>query len=145
MKNLIKKYYIIFIPLILGFITSSFIDSEINGLNLPNYMPPSYLFSIVWSALYLLMGYSLYLIKDNRNCKIVFTFQFIINLIWPLIFFTKAEFGLAILIIIILILSVLTMLLTFIIQNKKACLINIPYFIWLLIAFYLNCGIYFLN
>lgn len=145
MKEFIKKYYIIFIPLILASISSIFIDSTLDGLNLPLFMPPEIVFPIVWSILYLLMGLSIYLVKDSLKCNIIFWIQLIINLSWSFLFFNFSLFFIAILIIMLLIFLVNIMLVTFSQIEKKAYFLNIPYLLWLLIAFYLSCGIYFLN
>ncbi len=142
MKN---KYYIIFLPLAIGLLSSLFIDSSLNNLVLPPYMPPSYVFGIVWSILYLLMGYSLYLVKNDNRSVLIFSLQFIINISWSFIFFNYNQYGLAVIWIMILLFLVNNMLLTFVLENKKAAYLNLPYFIWLLIAFYLAVGIYILN
>ncbi len=142
MKN---KYYIIFIPLILGIITSFFINNDLNSLVLPPYMPPSYVFGIVWSILYLLMGISLYIVKEDNKAMLIFTIQLFFNLSWSFLFFNFKLYGFSIIWLIILIVLVSIMLITFFQINKKASIINYPYFIWLLIALYLNSSIYVLN
>ncbi len=140
-----KNYFIIFLPLILGVISSLFIDSSLYGINLPPFMPPNYVFGLVWSILYLLMGYSLYLVYESSSCVKAFIFQFIFNVTWSFIFFNFKLYLVALIWIIILIMLVINMLLTFILENKKAAIINLPYVLWLLIALYLSSGVFILN
>ncbi len=142
MKN---KYYLIILPLLIAMISTFFIDSSLNSLVLPPYMPPAYVFGIVWSILYLLMGYSLYLVKNDNKAVLIFWIQFIFNIVWSFIFFNFNLYLLSVVWIGILIFLVNIMLLTFIFVNKKAVYLNLPYFIWLLIALYLATGIFVLN
>lgn len=145
MRIIIKKYIIILLPLLLATFTSFFFKSDLTSLNLPPLMPESYIFPIIWTILYLFMGISLYLIKDHKKCLIIFFIQLIVNLCWSFLFFNLKLYALSIFIIFLLICLVNYMLLTFSKYNHKSVLLNIPYFIWLFIAYYLACGIYFLN
>ncbi len=142
MKN---NKIIIFLPLIIGFISSLFVNNDLNSLVLPPYMPPAYVFGIVWSILYLIMGYSLYLVLECNKCLLDFITQFIFNITWSFIFFNFNNYLLSVIWIIILIFLVTNMLLTFIFENKKAAYLNLPYVLWLCIALYLSSGIFVLN
>ncbi len=142
MKN---NKIIIFLPLIIGFVSSLFVNNDLNNLVLPPYMPPAYVFGIVWSILYLIMGYSLYLVLDCNKCVLNFMIQFIFNITWSFIFFNFNNYLLSVLWIIILIILVTNMLLTFILKNKKAAYLNLPYILWLCIALYLSSSIFVLN
>ena len=66
----IKKLFYLFFPLIcgtlIGLLTSSFTDYQ--TFNRPPLSPPGYIFPIVWSILYLLMGLSYLIFKNNNNC-----------------------------------------------------------------------------
>jgi len=70
--DLAKKFKLIvslIIPIGLGSIAGIFTTKEIAGwyasLNKPSFNPPSYLFGLVWTALYILMGVSLFLIWNT--------------------------------------------------------------------------------
>lgn len=145
MKKIIMKYLVVFLPLILGTLSSLYINTNIETLTLPPFYPPNYIFGVVWSILYLIMGISIYLNRYSKRCIFLFTIQLIINLSWPFIFFNLKYYGISIFIMMLLLITVLIMLLCFYEKKKATAIINIPYFIWILIAFYLNCGIYFLN
>ena len=58
---------IILIPFILGFVSSLFIKKN----NIPSVKspinPPKWLFGVVWPILYLLLGYSSYLIYNSKE------------------------------------------------------------------------------
>ena len=136
MKINYKKLTIfILVPLILGAIvgllttTNSNIDSII----------PSWIFPVVWTILYILMGISSYLIyRDTNEISKIYIYQLIINLLWSFIFFKFKLFTLAFIWILFLILLVIIMIIEFISKNKKAGYLQIPYLIWLIIAAFLN-------
>ena len=82
----------ILMPLILGaivgFITSKSMDYS--TLVKPVLAPPSILFPIVWSILYILMGVSYGILKTNRiseESKKIYYLQLGVNLLWSIIFF----------------------------------------------------------
>ena len=111
---------------------------------------PSYIFPIVWSILYLLMGISLYIIYESYgyNKKVAFKiyfFQLLINSLWTLIFFGFKLYLLGFLWILLLIILVVMMIIKFYKINKIAGLINIPYLFWLIFAGFLNISIVILN
>ena len=142
----------IFIPVvtgtIVGILTSQFIDY--NTLQKPPLSPPSILFPIAWTILYILMGISIYRIdKTNSNkkseTKLIYFIQLVINALWTPIFFGLKEYFLAFLWILMLILLVVTMMILFFKIDKISSYLNIPYILWLLFAAYLNFGIFVLN
>ena len=69
MKEKVKNIIIFLIPTLIGLISSFFVDKDFySSINKPSFAPPSILFPIVWTILYLLMGVSLYRIyKRNKN------------------------------------------------------------------------------
>ena len=144
----------ILIPLIGGFIISLITRGGVNNytenLIKPSFAPPSIVFPIVWTILYILMGYSSYLIYDSMSCHkgtclLLYALQLFINFIWPIIFFNLEARLFAFLFIILLDIVVILMIYCFYGINKKAGLINIPYLIWLLFATILNFSVYILN
>lgn len=146
--NIIKKGFYILLPLILGgivgFLTSGSMDYE--DLVKPFLAPPSILFPIAWSIIYLLMGISYFLIKDKyKELNIIYYLQLGVNLLWPVIFFTLKLRLLASFWIILLDLLILLMLFVFKRDNKWSFYLNIPYICWCLFATYLTIGIYILN
>ena len=132
---------------IIGIIISGFMDY--NTLNQPPLSPPGFLFGIVWTILYLLMGIAYGILVYRRNSdetvsKIYWT-QLLVNLIWQILFFVFKVRLLSILWIILLLILVINMILEFYKKDKMIAYTQIPYVIWLLFATYLNIGVYLLN
>lgn len=132
---------------IVGFIISGFIDY--NSLQKPPFAPPSSLFPIVWTLLYILMGISYGILKSNglvdSKINLIYYSQLAVNLLWPIAFFVLKWRFFAFLWIILLLVLVVKMIVQFYNKNNIAGLLQIPYLIWLLFATYLNLGVYLLN
>ncbi|MBR3660959.1 MAG: tryptophan-rich sensory protein [Bacilli bacterium] len=154
-KNNFKTIIIaILIPLVGGFIISIFtrngVHNYIENLIKPSFAPSKVLFPIVWTILYILMGYSSYLISDSMvcdktSCLLLYGLNLFLNFMWPLIFFNLEARLFALLFIILLDIVVLIMIYCFYGINRKAAILNIPYFIWLIYATILNFSVYILN
>lgn len=142
MKKLIKN---ILIPVIMGGIVGLIISPfmNYNNLNKPSLSPPGIVFPIVWTILYIIMGYSFY--KQNEQNKTIYYTQLIVNGLWSIIFFIFKWYLISTIWIILLIILVTIMIYKFYKENKIAGLINIPYLIWLFFALYLSLGVYLLN
>lgn len=147
------KMYIksIFIPVVIGgivgFITSKFIDY--NFLQKPPLSPPSFIFPIVWTFLYILMGVSYGILKSkslvDKKINIIYYFQLFINAMWSIIFFAFKWRFFAFIWIILLAILVIIMIIQFYKKNKLSGILQIPYLLWILFASYLNLGVYILN
>ncbi len=141
----------ILIPVIIGGVIGLIISRSIdyNSLQKPPLSPPSILFPIVWTILYVLMGIS-YGIIDSKSLielktKIIYSLQLFVNATWSLIFFTLKWRLFAFIWIIILNILVIVMIIDFFKKNKTAGLLQIPYLLWIIFASYLNLGVYLLN
>ena len=135
------------VGLIIGLITSN--SMNYSSLEKPLLAPPSALFPIVWTILYILMGVSYGILKTNSQAdseidKAYYT-QLIINALWPIFFFVFEWRLFAFIWLILLIISVINMIIKFYDKNKLAGLLQIPYLIWCTFAAYLNLAIYILN
>lgn len=152
----LKSFLIsIAIPLVVGglsaFITRGDMDLY-SKINQPPLAPPGWIFSVVWSILYTLMGISLYLVwnsnasfSDKRRAYIFFGVQLFLNFIWSPIFFGMQYFLLAFVVLIFMWLFTLGMILSFYKISKVAGLLQVLYLLWLTFAGYLNFAIYLLN
>ena len=142
MKKLIKN---ILIPVIMGSVIGLIISPFMNyqDLNKPPLSPPGIIFPIIWTILYIIMGYSFY--KQNEQNKTIYYTQLIVNGLWSIIFFVFKWYLLATIWIILLIILVIIMIKNFYKENKLSGLINIPYLLWLLFVLYLSFGVYLLN
>ena len=151
-----KKLIIsLLIPLAVGglsaFITRSDMDVY-KRIEQPPLAPPSWVFPVVWSILFFLMGISLYIVWisrarpiEKRNAYIFFALQLFMNFIWSPIFFSLQQYLLAFVVLVILWLFILAMLVSFYRISPIAGILQIPYLIWVTFAGYLNLGIYILN
>lgn len=148
----LKNIGLLFTPLIggsvVGFIIKNHIDY--NALIKPPISPPSIIFPIAWSSIYLLLGISYYLIKKdeirtNNRLKVLYYTQLIVNYLWSIIFFIFKFRLLASAWIIILDILVFLMIKEIRHEKRVSAYLNIPYLIWILFATYLTIGIYLLN
>ncbi len=117
----------------------------------PPFTPSAELFAPVWIILYvtILISLFIYIFSKTRRDKIkgyiCFLIQLILNVVWPYVFFTIENCGLALVIILLLDISVFLTVKEFYKISKYASAILIPYFIWIIFATYLNAGICILN
>ena len=125
---------------------------DYRAMNQPPLSPPGWLFPIVWSALYLLMGYSSYLVwtsgapKDQqRKALILYAAQLLANFIWPLLFFGAKMYLTALVWLIILWVLIFLTIRAFGKIREPAGDLLIPYILWVTFAAYLNFGIFLLN
>lgn len=149
MKLYKKAFYILF-PLILGIINGIFIGKYIdyNYLIQPLLSPPSFIFPVVWTIIYLLMGISFYIYKRDTlgdNIDTVYYLQLVVNLIWPIIFFVLKFRFIATIWIVILDILVIYMLKLFFKYSRTSGYLNILYLAWCIFATYLTFSIYLLN
>lgn len=142
-----KLLFYIGITLLIGGLPgiSVAINNTYETLNKPPLSPPGILFPIVWTILFILMGISVYLVRDNKDAVKAYFIQLIVNALWTPIFFLLNAYLLAFIWLVILIVLVVIMLDKFKEVNKTSVYLNIPYLIWLLFALYLNAGIFLLN
>lgn len=144
------------IPLFIGGITSLIIpnmQSIYESLVKPIFSPPSIVFPIVWTIVYILMGiasYKVYILKydniDVSSAIFVYGIQLLLNFLWTLIFFGFRLYGLAFIELILLNLFVILTIIRFYQKaGIKVALLLLPYLIWLIYAGVLNFFIWMLN
>lgn len=148
-KKFIKFMSSIALPLAVGGLSSLLTrnsDEFYQSLILPAFAPPSFIFGIVWTVLYVLMGIALYLARPLKSeTAKLFGFLLAFLFFWPIIFFRLKNIAFsAIWIIISLILSILSTI-GFYRENKKAGYLLIPLNIWIAFASILNICIFILN
>jgi tryptophan-rich sensory protein len=150
----IKVYGIgIAIPLAVGglaaFLTRNAMD-DFASLKKPPLSPPGWLFPVVWTVLYILMGIASYLIY-NSNSDIkkiplgIYGIQLFFNFFWSIIFFNLKMYFLAFLWLVVLFLAIWATIYVFGMINKKAAILLVPYLLWVTFAGYLNYAIFLLN
>ena len=117
----------------------------------PPLSPPALLFPVVWTILYALMGIGAARIAAapdslaRSRALNVFVIQLIVNFFWSLVFFNAQAFGVAFFWLLFLWVLIIIMIFLFYGMDKTAALLQIPYFLWVTFAAYLNYGVWQLN
>ena len=155
MKPNVKKLIIaLIIPLAVGGLAAALSGGMGNyrQLNQPPLSPPGWVFPIVWTILYLLMGYSSYRIYTAGKSPAITTralklygFQLLLNFIWPIIFFGFQWYLVAFFVLIALWFAILLTMRAFTAIDETAGDLLIPYILWVTFAGYLNLGVFLLN
>ena len=115
----------------------------------PPLSPPGWLFPVVWTALYLMMGLASYLVavsgQPAGDALNIYGIQLAVNFLWPILFFNFRLFGLSLVWLVLLWVLVLVTLLRFWRISPAAGWLMVPYLLWVTFAAYLNAGIWILN
>lgn len=119
----------------------------------PPLAPPSALFPIVWTALYILMGISAAIIYNEKDAKpdevksalTVYGINLFLNFFWSIIFFNMRAFLLSFIWLVVLWIIILAMIIKFYKIKPIAGILQIPYLLWVTFAGYLNLAIFLLN
>ena len=142
-----------------GFLTRNSMDTY-RTLQQQPLSPPGFLFPIVWTILYILMGIASFLIvtsnDTDHNSKhfgnyyknralSFYALQLFSNLIWPILFFSCGWYLFSFFWLLALWLLILICIYVFKPVNEKAAYLMIPYFLWVTFAAYLNLGVYLIN
>ncbi len=113
----------------------------------PPLAPPGWLFPIVWTILYVLMGIAAYLIYeepvsgDRRLALLLYGVQLFFNGVWSLIFFGAQAYFLAFAWLVLLWFFIYLTAKQFLQLNKTAGILMMPYLLWVTFAGYLNLAI----
>jgi translocator protein len=137
---------------LMGYGGSSRPDEWYKNLIKPDAVPPAYVFPIVWTILFVLLGYSMYQVWNYYESDIrrkLFIALYVINgvfiYLWSHLFFGQHNINGAFFTIIGIIIVAELMIITAFHSNKRAAYVLIPYLVWILFATYLNATIIVLN
>ena len=152
-KKVIQFTVCLLVPLAVGGVAAFLIRNSMKmyeNLRKPIGAPPSMLFPIAWTVLYILMGISLYLVYRSdspfkKRCIILFALQLAINFVWPLLFFRGAMYFVSFIWLLLLWGVLLAMILAFNKVRPVAAWLQLPYLLWITFAGYLNLGIALMN
>ena len=119
----------------------------------PPFAPPSVLFPIVWTLLYILMGISsamIYLQKEKnpqtaRKSLVFYSVSLFLNFFWSIIFFNMQNFLFSFIWLLLLWVSILLTILHYRKISPLAAALQVPYLLWVTFAGYLNLAIFILN
>lgn len=140
------------IPLAVGILSALLTRNSMEtfaAINKPSLSPPAWLFPVVWTILYILMGIASYLIviygKPDHAALTVYGIQLAFNFLWPVFFFNLALYLFAFVWLVLLWLLILITTNLFSRISIPAGYLILPYLAWVTFAGYLNYAIYLLN
>ena len=120
------------------------------ALEKPWLYPPPFVFGVVWTILFTLMGIALWLVwrsdADARRVALgLFALQMVFNVAWTPAFFTFQSPTVALGIIVALWMLVVATILAFDRVDRRAAALLIPYIAWVTFAIVLNAEFVRLN
>ncbi len=155
MKPKLKKLILcLAIPLAVGGLATLVSGgmSDYGNLVQPPLSPPGWVFPIVWTILYLLMGWASFRVLESgkspekiRNALILYGLQLFVNFLWPIVFFRFSMFLTAFFVLLVLWVLILLTIRAFSRLDETAGDLLLPYLLWVTFAGYLNFGVFLLN
>ncbi|MBR4085619.1 MAG: tryptophan-rich sensory protein [Lachnospiraceae bacterium] len=152
-----KKLLVICIalPLLVGAISASLTRESMmlfDSVRKPPLSPPGWLFPVVWTILYTLMGIASYFVlqSDAPKAEIskainVYLYQLLVNFLWSTWFFNLQWYLFAFFWLLLLWIMILVTLVRFYRISIPAGYLMVPYLLWVTFAGYLNLGIALMN
>ena len=132
---------IVFVPFILSnIVTFLTLKPDPYAKNLP-LQPPSYVFGIVWSTIYLLFGAYLYNVMNTKEPYLywilaLWTINFLLNLAWSPVVFNYKKYTIGVYMIVLMISTLIGLMITT--KNVVSKNMLLPYITWLILALLLN-------
>ena len=143
------------VPLIIGgasAIITGDMMKDFFFMNKPPLAPPGWVFPVVWTILYVMMGLAFYLVVDSGKDwalvvkSIIFYFvQLMLNFFWPILFFKGSLYLWAFIELLAMLTTIIITTVLFFKTSKHAGLLMIPYIVWTSFAAYLNIAVYVLS
>jgi tryptophan-rich sensory protein len=130
---------------------SGYGNAWFDALQKPVFMPPGWLFGVVWPILYALLGVSVAMIiaeppSDRRRLALIlFAVQMVLNFAWSPLFFALHDIRLAKYVIFLMAIIAAGAAGQFFRLRRTAGLLMVPYLAWLILAATLNSTIEGLN
>ena len=120
------------------------IQKSYANLYKPPLSPPGWVFPVVWTLLYILMGIAAYLVfinftgAEGREALLYYGGQLLVNIGWPVLFFRFECYVTAFFWLILLWYLVYMTIKKFAGISETAATLLVPYLFWLTFAGYLN-------
>ncbi len=144
------------IPLAVGTLAAWLTRDSMNiysEINTPPLSPPGWLFPIVWTILYVLMGVSSALVYINREINpdavmrglTSYGISLALNFLWSILFFNFRLYLFAFICLVLLLYFIIMSVLYYKKVSPLAAYLQIPYIVWVAFAGYLNIVIYSIN
>lgn len=143
------------IPLCVGGISAMLTGDmmkEYFFLNKPPLSPPGWVFPVVWTVLYVVMGLASYLVITSGAVRslivkalVFYAIQLVLNFFWSILFFNHSLFLWAFIELIAMWAVIIITTVLFFRASTPAGLMMIPYICWSTFAAYLNFAVYKLS
>jgi tryptophan-rich sensory protein len=116
----------------------------------PSFNPPNGVFGPVWTTLYLLMAYSMWLVWETHShlravTRLTFGGMLVANALWSLLFFGLHRPGLALIDLILYFILLVLWYRQLRDQDRLAAWLQVPHLAWVAFAGALNASIWWLN
>ena len=153
--NYKSLFICILIPLAVGGLSALFTVGSMKdfaALKQPPLSPPGWLFPIVWTILFVLMGVASYIVletpctaeRKSRAFRAYFL-QLAFNFMWSIIFFSFGAYEIAFAWLLVLLALIVITTLRFFRIKPLSGILMLPYIAWVCFAGYLNLSIAYLN
>lgn len=147
-KSLLSSATFLSLGMTSGYLSHAGDNSWYQALVKPSFNPPSWIFSPVWTMLYIMLGIVFTQLWQRRKNDAIslycFMFQFALNLLWSPLFFKFHRIDVALANIVVMLLTTLLVYARSY-HSIKIRLLLLPYIGWLSFALLLNYNIYKLN
>jgi len=151
-KNIMTYAVSIAIALAVGGISAWINAGKMDNAALiqPPLSPPAWLFPVVWTILFTLMGISaarVYLsgCVGRSDALFIYGTQLVVNFLWTVFYFSFCALLLSFFWLVFLIFLVILMIVRFERCEPGSGKLQIPYLLWLTFAAYLNFATWYLN
>ena len=155
-KKILSYVVSILIPLAVGTLSALITMGNMDiyeEIITPPLSPPSWLFPVVWTILYTLMGVSAGIVWQKRKEKpkeadkaiSYYAISLAFNFVWSILFFNFRLYLPAFAWLIVLLVLIIYTIRAYLKISRVSAYLQIPYAIWVAFAGYLNLAIWFLN
>ena len=144
----------VFLPICVGVISVMLTGDMIKEyffLNKPPLAPPGWVFPVVWSILYVMMGLASYLVINSGSDRAIvvkalvfYGIQLVLNFLWPILFFNSLYLW-AFVELLAMWAAIIVTMVFFFRTSPDAGLLMVPYLLWSTFAAYLNFAFYKLS
>ena len=132
-----------------GIVSIYYKDPWYSLLIKPSFNPPDWIFAPVWTTLYLMMTFSIWIFWHSKRKEIqtvyIYFIHIFVNTTWTIVFFLLHNLVLAAVILALLIIMIIVMICRFKSVNLISVYLMIPYLLWCLYALILNVSLINLN
>ena len=158
-RKIVTMAICVVIPVVVGLLSSALTGeamSKFGDFSKPPLAPPSWLFPVAWTLLYIAMGVASYFIImkpartkqekfERKVCIVIYLAQLAFNFVWSPLFFLAGEYFFALMWLIAMWIMIVVLMFWARKRSMAAVWLLLPYALWCLFAMYLNAGIMLLN